>query len=42
MGRESYAVVGFDLVGPLQGQARVVKVKSADNSLIIGPRGMGR
>ena len=27
--------------GPLQGQARVVKVKSADNSLIIGPRGMG-
>ena len=39
MGWESSGVVGFDL-GPLvQGQKSVVKLKSAYNSLIIGPRG---
>ena len=37
---ESFVVVGFDL-GPLvQGQMRIAKVKSAYNSLIIGPRGL--
>ena len=41
MGWESSGVVGFDL-GPLfQGQMRIAKVKSAYNSLIIGPRGLG-
>ena len=38
---ESSGVVGFDL-GPLvQGQMRTAKLKSAYNSLIIGPRGFG-
>ena len=38
---ESSGVVGFDL-GPLvQGQMRIAKLKSAYNSLIIGPRGLG-
>ena len=38
---ESFGVVGFDL-GPLvQGQTRIAKLKSAYNSLIIGPRGLG-
>ena len=37
---ESCGVVGFDL-GPLvQGQTRIAKLKSAYNSLIIGPRGL--
>ena len=41
MGRESSGVVGFHL-GPLfQGQMRIAKGKSAYNSLIIGPRGLG-
>ena len=41
MGWESFDVVRFDL-GPLrQGQTRRAKLKSACNSLIIGPRGMG-
>ena len=41
MGLESSGVVGFDL-GPLvQGQMRTAKLKSAYNSLIIGPRGLG-
>ena len=41
MGCESSGVVGFDL-GPLvQGQTRLAKLKSAYNSLIIGPRGLG-
>ena len=40
MGWESSGLVGFDL-GPLQGQMRIAKVKSAYNSLIIGPRGLG-
>ena len=40
MGWESSGVVGFDL-GPLvQGQVRTAKLKSAYNSLIIGPRGL--
>ena len=38
MGWESSGVVGFDL---LQGQTRIAKGKSAYNSLIIGPRGLG-
>ena len=38
---KSSGVVGFDL-GPLfQGQPRIAKVKSAYNSLIIGPGGLG-
>ena len=41
MGWESFGVVGFDLGLLLQGQARIAKVKSAYNSLIIGPRGLG-
>ena len=41
MARESFGKVGFDL-GPLpQGQTRIAEVKSAYNSLIIGPRGLG-
>ena len=41
MGWESSGVVGFDL-GPLvQGQTRIAKLKSAYNSLIIGPRALG-
>ena len=41
MGWESFGVVGFDL-GPLvQGQMRIAKLKSAYNSLIISPRGLG-
>ena len=36
-----YDVVRFDL-GPLfQGQTRIAKLKSAYNSLIIDPRGLG-
>ena len=41
MGWESSGVVGFDLGPLLQGQTRRVKVKTAYNSLIIGPRGLG-
>ena len=41
MGWESSSVVGFDLGAPLQGQMRIAKGKSAYNSLIIGPRGLG-
>ena len=37
MGWESIAVVGFDLGPLLQGQTRIAKLKSAYNSLIIGP-----
>ena len=41
MGRESFGVVRFDL-GPLtQGQTRIAKLKSAYNSLIISPSGLG-
>ena len=41
MGREFFGVVGFDLGPLLQGQMRIVKLKTAYNSLIIGPRGLG-
>ena len=38
---EYSGVVRFDL-GPLvQGQTRIAKLRSAYNSLIIGPRGLG-
>ena len=40
MGCESFDVVGFDLGPLLQGQARIDKLKSGYNSLIIGPRGL--
>ena len=40
MGWESSGVVRFDL-GPLQGQTRIAKLKSAYNLLILGPRGLG-
>ena len=40
MGWESSGVVGFDL-GPLvRGQKSIAKLKSAYNSLIIGPRSL--
>ena len=39
---ESSGVVGFDHGPLLQGQTRIAKVKSAYNSLIIGPRGLQR
>ena len=38
---ESSGVVEFDLGPLLQGQTRIAKHKSAYNSLIIGPRGLG-
>ena len=41
MGWECSGVVGFDLGPLLQGQMRIAKGKSAYNSLIIGPRGLG-
>ena len=41
MGWESFGVVGFDLGPLLQGQTRITKVKSAYNSFIIDPRGLG-
>ena len=41
MGWESCGVVRFDLGSLLQGQTRIAKLKSAYNSLIIGPRGLG-
>ena len=41
MGWESSGVVGFDLGPLLQGQTRIAKVKTAYNSLIIPPRGLG-
>ena len=38
---ESSGVEGFDL-GPFpQGQMRIAKLRSAYNSLIFGPRGLG-
>ena len=40
MGWESSGVVRFDLGPLLQGQTRIPKLKSAYNSLIIGPRGL--
>ena len=41
MGWESSGVVGFDLGILLQGRMRTAKLKSAYNSLIIGPGGLG-
>ena len=41
MGWESFGVVRFELGPLLQGQMRIVKLKSAYNWLIIGPRGLG-
>ena len=41
MGWESSAVIRFDLGPLLQGQMRTTNLKSAYNSLIIGPRGLG-
>ena len=41
MCRESSGVVRFDLVPLVQGQTRIGKLKSAYNSLIIGPRDLG-
>ena len=41
MGWESSGVVGFDIGHLLQGQTRTAKLKSAHNSLIIDPRGLG-
>ena len=42
MGWESFGVVRFDLGPLLQGQTRRAKLKGAlNNSLIIGPRGLG-
>ena len=38
---ESFGMVRFDLGPLLQGQTRIAKLKSAYNSLIIGPRGLG-
>ena len=40
MGWESFGVVRFDLGPLLQGQTGIAKLKSAYNSLIIGPRGL--
>ena len=41
MGWESFGVVKFDLGLLIQGQTRIAKLKTAYNSLIIGPRGLG-
>ena len=41
MGWESFGVVRFNLRPLVQGQTRIAKVKSAYNSLIIDPRGLG-
>ena len=40
MGWESFDVVRFDFGPLLQGQTWIAKLKSAYNSLIIGPRGL--
>ena len=39
---ESSRVIALDLEPFLQGQMSIAKLKSAYNSLIIGPRGLGR
>ena len=41
MGSESFGVVGFAPRPLVQGQTRIAKIKSAYNSHIIGPRGLG-
>ena len=38
---ESFDVVRFDLGPHFQDHMRIAKLKSAYNSLIIGPRGLG-
>ena len=38
---ESFGVVGYDLGPLLQGQTRIIKLKSAYNSLIIDSIGLG-
>ena len=40
MGWEYFDVVRFDPGPFLQGQTRIAQLKSAYNSLIIGPRGL--
>ena len=40
MGWESGGVVAFDLGPLLQGQTRIAKLRSAYNTLIMGPRGL--
>ena len=40
MGWESFDVIRFDLGLLLKGQTRIAKLKSAYNSLIVGPRGL--
>ena len=40
MGWESFDVVRFNLGPLLQGHKGIAKIKSAYNSLIIGPRGL--
>ena len=40
MGWESFDVVRFDLGPLLESQTTIAKLKSADNLLIIGPRGL--
>ena len=41
MNWESSDMVGFDFKPLLQDQTRIAKLKSAYNSLIIGPRDLG-
>ena len=41
MGCESSDVFRFDFGSLLECQTRIAKLKSAYNSLIIGPRGLG-
>ena len=41
MGWVSFGVAKFDLGPLLQGQMSIAKLKSAYNSLIIGPGGLG-
>ena len=41
MGGKYFGVVRFDLGLLLQGQTKIAKLKSAYNSLLIGPRGLG-
>ena len=40
MGWESFDMVRFDLGPLLQGLTRIANLKSAYNSLILGPRGL--
>ena len=41
MGWDSFGVVRFVLGPLLQGQLRIAKLKTAYNSLVIGPTGLG-